>query len=1188
MGSRNGISRPWVYSLRGAAIYALFGLLWIFFSDTVLGVLVTNPERLTLLQTYKGSAYIVITAILVYWLLQKHGFAIEKSDKSIQDTEASLDLIFRALPLGVATAKNRVITSVNDRLCEITGYSREEIIGQDSSKFYMTEAEFERVGKAIYSETARTGVCSIEACWRHKTGRKIYILLGAAVAHEAASPTDVVLSIMDITEQHEKEALYRLLFEEAHDALFLMRGEQFEDCNASALRMYGVEREQLIGASPLQFSPERQPDGTNSIQVASQHITAALDGKPQVFEWRHLRGDGSPFDTEISLNSFLLGGKEYLLATVRNITERKQTLEALHASEERFKGLHNASFGGIAIHDKGVIQDCNQGLSEITGYSLEELTGMNGLLLIAEQSRDMVIDHIKSEYEEPYEAMGVRKNGEMYPLRLEGRMIPYQGKTMRVTEFRDITERKQAEARLRESEWLLKEAQRVAKLGHWVFDIRKNKLDWSDEVFRIFGLESKGCATTFESFLERVHPEDRELLIEAYNVSVEQHKPYAIDHRVVMPDKSIRFVHEQGETHYDEKGNALMSIGIVLDITERKQALEALQKNEEYLESIFRTVPIGIAVVYDRVVETINDRFCEIFGYTRNELVGDGTKKLYISEEEYQRCGKEIYDQLDVKGVSSVEAHMIRKDGREIHVLIDSSRLATSEKANSVISSLLDITALKQAEEHLRASEERFKALHNASFGGITIHDEGVILDCNQGLADITGYSHQELVGMNCLELVTEESRARVMDSITTESEEPYEAMGLHRNGEKYPLRLAPKMIPYKGKTVRVTEIRDISEQKRTEEELRTHRDKLEDLVRERTEKLTESNSELQRMIEASDTRSEQTAMLNEMSELLQACETEEETYRVAVGVCAKLFPKDSGCLGVLDEDNWSINVVGSWGHGHSCNAEFAHNDCWAIRRGKAHMVLESEADPLCRHVREEPECGTLCVPMNAQGKVLGMTHMLFDSAMKEFKESERHRIIHEKLSLLGGLVERYAPSLVNLRLRESLREQSIRDQLTGLFNRRHMEEAMSRELARAQRRGAPLVVVMIDVDHFKKFNDTYGHETGDDVLRRLGEFLTSTVRIEDIPCRYGGEELVLILPECSSKDGLVRAEDVRKGIEEDVMVVHDGERLQVTASLGVASFPLDGEGVATLIAAADKALYRAKEGGRNQVVGCS
>lgn len=1067
MGNRNGISRPWVYSLKGAAIYALFGLLWIFFSDTVLGALVTNPERLTLLQTCKGFFYIVITAILVYWLLQKHGFAIEKSAKSIQDNEASLDLIFRALPLGVATAKNRVITSVNDRLCEITGYSREEIIGQDSSKFYVTEAEFERVGKALYSETARTGLCSIEACWRHKTGRKIHTLLGAAVAYEAASPTDVVLSIMDITEQHEKEALYRLLFEEAHDALFLMKGEQFEDCNASALRMYGVEREQLVGASPLHFSPERQPDGSKSIQVASQHITAALGGKPQVFEWRHLRGDGSPLDTEISLNSFLLGGKEYLLATVRDITERKQTLEALHASEERFKGLHNASFGGIAIHDKGVILDSNQGLSEITGYSLEELIGMNGLLLISEQSRDMVIDHIKSEYEEPYEAMGVRKNGEEYPLRLEGRMIPYQGKTVRVTEFRDITERKQAEARLRESERLLKEAQRVAKLGHWVFDIQKNELDWSDEVFRIFGLEPKVCAATFESFLERVHPEDRELLIEAYNVSVEQFKPYAIDHRVIMPDKSIRFVHEQGETHYDEQGNALMSIGIVLDITERKQALEALQKNEGYLESIFRTVPIGIAVVYDRVVETINDRFCEIFGYTRNELVGDGTKKLYISEEEYQRCGKEIYDQLDVKGVSSVEAHMIRKDGREIRVLIDSSRLATSENATSVISSLLDI-----------------------------------------------------------------------------------------------------------------------SEQKRTEKELRTHHEKLEDLVRERTEKLTESNSELQRMIEASDACSEQTAMLNEMSELLQACETEEETYRVAVGVCAKLFPKDSGCLGILDEDNWSINVVGSWGHGHSCNSEFAHNDCWAIRRGKAHMVLESEADPLCRHVREDPECGTLCVPMNAQGKVLGMTHMLFDSAMKEYKESERHRIIHEKLSLLGGLVERYAPSLVNLRLRESLREQSIRDQLTGLFNRRHMEEAMNRELARAQRRGAPLVVVMIDVDHFKKFNDTYGHETGDDVLRRLGEFLTSTVRMEDIPCRYGGEELVLILPECSSKDGLVRAEDVRKGIEEDVMVVHDGERLQVTASLGVASFPLDGEDVVTLIAAADKALYRAKEGGRNQVAG--
>ena len=711
---------------------------------------------------------------------------------------------------------------------------------------------------------------------KHKNGHELNVLLGAAVAIRVRCRWTSCCRSWILPSNGNRKLYTDCFLAEAHDGLLLMDGQHFVDCNASALRIYGVGRERLIGASPLDFSPERQPDGTRSGQAGLQRIKAAIADTPQLFEWRHLRGDGSSFDAEISLNCIQRGGKRYLLAMARDITDRKQTQEALHRSEH-------------------------------------------------------------------------------------------------------------------------------------------------------------------------------------------------------------------------------------------------------YLSSIFRTVPTGIGVVRNRRLETVNDRFCEIFGCTRRELLENETRKLYISEDEFQRCGKEIYDQLDQENVSTVEAYMIRKDGREITVLINSSRLNTTEKDNAVISSILDITALKQAEEQLRASEERFKALHNASFGGIAIHNKGVILDCNQGLSDITGYSLDELIGMDGLLLIAERFR-----------------------------------------------------------------DKVEDMVRERTEELTESNAELQRLIQSSDDRSKQAAILNEMGELLQACETEEETYHAAKGVCAKLFPQDSGCIGILDAEDGNINIVGSRGNAHSCSTEFTHNDFWAIRRGKAHMVLKPETEPLCNHVRDKPECGTVCIPMSAQGKVLGIAHMLFERTLMQYQEVERQRIIGEKCTLLAGLVERYAPSLVNLRLRESLREQSIRDRLTGLYNRRHMETALGRELARARRRGTAIVVVMIDVDHFKRFNDTYGHETGDEVLRQFGSFLMSQVRLEDIPCRYGGEELLFIMPDCSMKDGLARAESIRRGIEEEVMVVYNGERLQVTASLGVASYPVHGEEAETVIAAADKALYIAKEMGRNKVAAYS
>jgi len=189
---------------------------------------------------------------------------------------------------------------------------------------------------------------------------------------------------------------------------------------------------------------------------------------------------GQPFDVELQIVTAkgnerwirAMGQPEFragqcirLYGTFQNIDERKRAEEALRESEERFKALHNASFGGIAIHDKGIILECNQGLSDMTGYPQSELIGMDGLLLIAEQSRDMVMKNILAGYEKPYEAVGVRKNGEEYPIRLEARNVPYKGKQVRTVEFRDITEQKQTEAERVELQAQLNQAQKIEAVG---------------------------------------------------------------------------------------------------------------------------------------------------------------------------------------------------------------------------------------------------------------------------------------------------------------------------------------------------------------------------------------------------------------------------------------------------------------------------------------------------------------------------------------------------------------------------------------------------------------------------------------------------------------------------------------------------------------------------------------------------
>lgn len=355
--------------------------------------------------------------------------------------------------------------------------------------------------------------------------------------------------------------------------------------------------------------------------------------------------------------------------------------------------------------------------------------------------------------------------------------------------------------------------------------------------------------------------------------------------------------------------------------------------------------------------------------------------------------------------------------------------------------------------------------------------------------------------------------------------------------------------------------------------------------LQQRTEELTRANCQLTTTIEELTQRNLEMLTLQQLGEFLQACESEKETYQVLIGACRGIFPSDAGYLSLIDDSLKLLKITESWGNIEHEHMEFEHQQCWAVRRGKTHAVRHPQIDPVCPHVRVSSGKSSLCVPMSAQGEVLGMMHLLIASEIPDQQpEREVTRIFESKRRLFVSIADRYAMCLVDLRLRETLRMQSIKDQLTGLYNRRHMEESFQREICRAQRHELLLGVIMIDVDHFNVFNDTYGHDLGDMVLNKLGIFLQRHVRDEDIACRYGGEEIFIIMPEASLGNTHRRAEQLRQGVEE-LTVQTNEESHTVTISLGVATFPAHGSTAEEVIKAADSALYQAKSRGRNQVV---
>ena len=344
-------------------------------------------------------------------------------------------------------------------------------------------------------------------------------------------------------------------------------------------------------------------------------------------------------------------------------------------------------------------------------------------------------------------------------------------------------------------------------------------------------------------------------------------------------------------------------------------------------------------------------------------------------------------------------------------------------------------------------------------------------------------------------------------------------------------------------------------------------------------ENLRTTNVKLFEALENANSLTDSMSKLGQLGELLQSCRSMDELREGLGGAMRELLPQLGGRLALISPSQNLAAIGAHWGqHGVQAESVFAPEDCWAIRRGQAYPLAGLSAGFVCKHVHwpnpDVPQAGYLCVPLAAQGEVLGV--LTFDGEHPPTAADRR-------VALAAG--EQLALSLANLRLQETLRTQSVRDPLTALFNRRYLEVSLERELLRASRRGLPLAVLMLDIDHFKRFNDSYGHEAGDALLAQFAEVLKRTVRSEDIACRYGGEEFTVVLLEADATAARQRAEAIRMAVAEMSVVHHHQQLPHVTVSIGLSVYPNDAHSPEDLMRRADAALYAAKKAGRDRVM---
>ena len=348
-----------------------------------------------------------------------------------------------------------------------------------------------------------------------------------------------------------------------------------------------------------------------------------------------------------------------------------------------------------------------------------------------------------------------------------------------------------------------------------------------------------------------------------------------------------------------------------------------------------------------------------------------------------------------------------------------------------------------------------------------------------------------------------------------------------------------------------------------------------------KAEELSETQQTTTKRLALLEQRNKEHLLLNELGDLLQVCRTVDEAYPIIARYTQQLVPVGSGALYLVKEPDAPMENVAGWGEAPPGEAELAVNECWALRRGRLHLVSNSARDLNCAHLKAPLPPSYLCTPLIAQGETIGLMHLRFGKS----DPAKRSETLEDFQRLSVMIAEHIALALSNLSLRDKLRSQAIRDPLTGLFNRRYMEETLDREIRRAMRHTTPVGLIMFDIDNLKGVNDNYGHDAGDAALEALGNLMMKTFRGEDIPCRFGGDEFTIILPEATVSDAFRRAEQFREAFKRTEFE-HEGKHFgQLTLSIGISAYPDHGTSVERLLKVADDAAYAAKAQGRDRVM---
>ena len=874
-------------------------------------------------------------------------------------------------------------------------------------------------------------------------------------------------------------------------------------------------------------------------------------------------------------------------------------LNTLKEDEKKWSVFYDDLPGGsYTVNDRYIIEDVNDVLCQVTGYTKEELIGQSCGIICPKGPHTCPIFDLGQEHIDNNETSVKAKDGHLVPIIKSAKRISLGRREVIIENFQDTTDLKRVE-KIRASLYQISEAAHSSRnleelfasihriIGRLMparnFYIALNDPDTGMFSFPYFVDEFDDIPATppkmTKGLIEYVIRTKQPLFVSPKKLHelIEQgeidsiRETQAVDWLGVplhVSGKTIGALAVQNYTkgaRYGDEGKDILTFvsNQIAMAIERVRTEDALRQSEARMRLLVQHLPVMVkARDKDGHIIMWNHECERVTGYSADEMIN--VHKLFDlffpdDSSRQQESSKLNEAQGDFQ---NFEVAMTCKNGIEKVVSWSNVSKYYPIPGWAGWAVGIDVTERKEAEKALAEERNLLRALIDHLPDYLYLKDkQSRFLIANSAVLHGMGVSSlDELIGRTDFDFYphnlakqyyNDERRVINLGQPLIEREE---AVINHETGANE--WLLTTKIPYRdtqGKILGLVGIsHDITDRKRAQEFLEQH------------------NRELQ--------------LLNHMSELFQTCQKEEDTYKIIMNMCEQLFPEDSGCLYLMEQTQSMLKPIVFWGEESFQTTECYPDECWALYSGKIHTFEHLETELCCSHVHLTPGKGYLCAPIVATGEKLGLITLCFKRDDAKHSDGQYHHKLTSKRMLVPRVAEHYALSLTNLRLREKLRADSIRDSLTGLYNRRYMEAALEQQTFRCKRYNSPLGIIMLDVDYFKEFNDRYGHDAGDVVLRELGCFLKTHIRGGDIACRYGGEEFLLIMPGASLKIAEQRARELHDNINE-LKIPYHRKTFSISMSIGVAAFPNHGSNLMDIVKIADTALYSAKNEGRNRVV---